>query len=271
MPEHPELRPIANEPISVVLPTWNEEAALAELVTGWATYLDSLGRDYELLVVDDASTDRTGPLLDALAQQFGRVQPLRHDTHQGLGAALRTGIAAARHPLLFYTDGDSAHQPADFRLLLDEIDKVHLVSGVRRGVAVRDRGRWGARAYRWFTRWIFGVRLLDVDCPFKLFRRSIFARIPIQAKGPFVHAEMVAKANFLGCLITEVPLPEQPRTRPRPALEIEPLKQTLREANWIFHHPDFGPAVLQDDQEPAPAPAAEGPVEPPLPANPEIE
>jgi glycosyltransferase involved in cell wall biosynthesis len=259
MPEHPDLPPIAKEPISVILPTWNDEALLAETVKGWTAYLDGLGRDYELLVVDDGSTDGTGPALDALAQQLGRLRPLHHELHEGIGAALRTGIAAARHPLLFYTDGDSAHQPADLQLLLDEIDKVHLVSGYRLGRAARDRGRWGTLAYRAFARWVFGVRLKDVDCPFKLFRRSIFARIPIQAKGPFVHAEIVAKANFLGCLMTEVALPERPRTHPQPALELEPLKQTLREANWIFHHPDFGPTFLPGEEPPAVTPpAAEG-------------
>src|SRR5437868_5779695 len=99
MPEHPELPPIAQEPISLVLPVWNETSVLEEVVKGWTAYLDGLNRDYEILVVDDGSTDGTGPLVDILAQQSSRVRPFHHETHRGIGAALATGIAAARYPL----------------------------------------------------------------------------------------------------------------------------------------------------------------------------
>jgi dolichol-phosphate mannosyltransferase len=264
MPEHPELPPIAAEPLSVVLPAWNEDSTLAEVIQAWVAYLDGLGREYELLVVEDGSTDGTGALLDTLTQQFNRVRVLRHEMHQGLGAALRTGIAAARHPLLLCTDCDSVQQPADLQLLLDQIDKVHLVASFRRGRGARVRGWFGTCAYRWFVRWIFGVRVKDVDCPLKLFRRAIFSRIPLQSNGTFAQAEIVAKANFLGCLLTEVALPDRLRTRPQPALTVEPLRQTLHEANWVFHQPDFGPPVLPEDEPKTTTPAAPDPDGKPL-------
>ena len=88
-------------------------------------------------------------------------------------------------------------------------------------------------------RFIFGLRLQDVDCSFKLFRRSIFARIPIQSDGAFVHAEIMAKANFLGCLIGEVAV----RYTPQETLHLDDAarRQRRREALVLFRQPDFGP------------------------------
>jgi glycosyltransferase involved in cell wall biosynthesis len=244
MPEHTELPLIAQEPVSVILLTRNDAACLTEVVRGWCTYLDGLQREYELLVVDDGSTDAWP---ESLAQPPPNVQILRHEQAQGTGRALRSGLEAARHPLVLYTDCDSLYEPADLKLLLDVIDQVHLAAGYRRRPSC-GRSRLARLAYHALVRLSFGVRLRDVDCAFKLFRRSVFARIPIQSRDGFVHAEVLAKANFLGCLMTEVQLPERSRTRPLPALaEPSSLRQILKEANRVFHHPDFGPAELAKD------------------------
>src|SRR5262249_46653834 len=150
---------------------------------------------------------------------------LRHGERRGDGAALRTALGTARYPLLFYTACDPRYRPADLRRLLKEIDRVHLVSGYRAGRPVprfwrwvgavrRGRGRvvlahaapplpgwlgWKRHFGRLLVRMFFGVRNQDVTCPFRLVRRSIFGRIPLQSDGGFVHVEILAKANFLGC------------------------------------------------------------------------
>src|SRR5262245_56804694 len=250
--------PIAQAPISLVLPVWNDEAVVEPVLRDWVAYLQSLGRDYELLLVDDGSTDQTAARAEAVG---GGVRVLRHADHRGVGAALRTGIAEARHPLLAYTDTDSVYQPADLKLLLDAIDQLDVAVGYRTGPAA-PRRRLADRLYNWFIRTVFAVRLRDPDCAFKLFRRSFFARIPIQSDGPFAHAEIIAKANFLGCLMTEVALPERAPTRPAPLLERATLRQRMRAAQRVFHHPDFGPAVLPTEPPPPPAEAAAAPISP---------
>src|SRR5207248_6099704 len=107
----------------------------------------------------------------------------------------------------FYTECSNSYEPSDLARLLEVIDKVDLVSGCRVGRFARERTSvWSQYAYRGFLRLLFGLRLKDVDCSFKLFRRSMFARIPIQSDGPFVHAEIRAKANFLGCIMSGVPV-----------------------------------------------------------------
>ena len=267
MPEFPPLPPIAAEPVSVVLLAHNAEPYLDEVVGGWVSFLNGLGRDYEILLVDDGSTDRTAERAEPLTARNPRVRLLRHAAAQGGGAALRTGVAAARLPLLACAPCDRQYRPEDLRRLLAEIDKAHLVSGFRKGRPMPAGLRWLGGVWRGLARWlfavtlepplgwlgwrewrrrllaraVFGVRLRDVGCAFRLFRRSIFARLPVQSDGAFALVEVLAKANFLGHVMTEVPIPCQPRT------DAEWMKRSawsFAEVHRLFRHPDFGPAVL---------------------------
>jgi hypothetical protein len=161
---------------------------------------------------------------------------------------------------------DRSYRPADLKLLLDEIDKVDLVSGYRAslpvpvlwrglGMGTRFLARWlfglhleplpgwlgpGNHAFAWLARLLFGVRVRDLGSEFKLFRRSIFARIPIQSDGPLAHAEILAKANFLGCLMAEAPI----SYRAGAPSGIGPFGRGFRELRRLLNRPDFGPAIL---------------------------
>jgi glycosyltransferase involved in cell wall biosynthesis len=264
MPELTPLPPIADQPISVILLAHNEELHLEAVISEWTAILDGLHRDYELLLVNDGSSDRTAALAETLAARLPRLRVLSHAEHRGQGAALRTGLATATKPLLFYTTADRQYQAADLKKLLAEIDKVHLVSGFRLWQPVPRGLRWLGRAWRIFLRvflglsleplpgwlgWreylyrtlcrvVFALRLQDINCVYRLCRREIFARIPIQSDGDFVHTEVLAKANFLGCYLNdEVTVTHQPRPG------------AVRERMWkdgrcVFAHPDFGPPVL---------------------------
>jgi glycosyltransferase involved in cell wall biosynthesis len=273
MPDLPELPPIAMAPISVVLPAHNAEADVEDAVRGWVTYLDGLARPYHIYLVDDGSADRTAERAEVLADRHSRLQVLRHPSHRGFGAALRTALEAARDPLLVYCPCDRQYQPSDLKLLLKEIDRVDLVNGGRSGTPMPSWLRVVGHIYRGVVRlllgipleplpiwrgWkadvgarliqlLFGVRLGDPGSAFKLFRRSIFPRIPIQSDGAFVHVEVLAKANFLGCLMTEVPVAHRPA-----GSEPQPI---WADARSVFSHPDFGPAVLPDEKAAAEASA----------------
>jgi glycosyltransferase involved in cell wall biosynthesis len=236
-----ERSPIAQAPLSIVLPAYNVETSLEKVLRNWAAYVDTLGREYEILVVDDGSTDRTRESAGTLVAQYPRFRLMRHPAPQGVGAALRTGLGAAQFPLLVCGPCSTAYHPADLGRLLELIDKVDLVSGYRVGQSRRERSLWKAYARRGWLRFLFGLRLKDVDCPFKLFRRSIFARIPIQSDGPFVHAEILATANFLGCLMTEVPV----RYEPNRVDDGQPASHAAwrKDASRVFFRPDFGPVL----------------------------
>lgn len=289
MPEFPPLPPVAGEPISVVLLARGDQAQVEEAAGHWAAYLETLSRPHEILLADDAATDRTAVLAGSLASRSPHVRVLRDPERRGVGAALRIGIAAARHPLLFYTSCDGQYAPADLKQLLGEIDKVHLITGYRAGrpvplglrvigQAYRGLARvlfglpleplpgwlgWQAYAHRLLARMVFGVRLHDISCPFRLFRRAIFARIPIQSDGVFAHVEIIAKANFLGCLVSEAPVTHRPPAAGEAPGEEETTKHIRAEAYRVFCEPDFGPVQVPEEGKAAldttSAPAVSGP------------
>lgn len=238
MPEAPQLPPIAQAPLSVLLVATDARPHLDDILEKWARHLDKLQRDYELLLIDDGSTDGTAARAEALTTRIPRLRVLRHETRAGFGAALRTGLAAAQHPLVCYAACDPAYQPADVKLLLDHIDACHIVSGAR--AAAGSHPPWW---YRWLARWVFGVRVRDVNCAFKLCRRDVFSRIPLQSTGPFVHVEILAKANFLGCVLDEAGVSYRPQSGARTEARLT-LGQIARDARRVFNNPDFGPAVL---------------------------
>ncbi len=273
--------PIATAPLSVVLTACNAGAELEDVVADWVKHLDGLNRPYEIVLVDDGSADLTGVRADALAERLPCLRVHHHPLPRGVGAALRTGIADARHPLLFCTTCDRQYRSEDLEPLLGAIDRVDLVTGCRAGrppaplrwlgvayrlfvrvifgVSLRPAPCWLGRSgwgRRWLARWVFGVRVHDPECAFRLFRREIFRRIPIQTDGDLAQVEILAKANFLGCLMDEIPVVHRPpppgAPRPKPG-------RTLRDAWRLFHVADFGPAVLPaeappSEQAPAPAP-----------------
>jgi hypothetical protein len=243
-----ERAPIAQAPLSVVLLVAPATANFQKVLSKWAAYLDTLGRDYEMFLVNYAGSGSTAEDSAALEGQYPRLKILPNPDPPGVGAALRSGLGAAHFPLFCYALCSHAYQAADLGRMLELIDKVDLVSGERAG----QPRSWKRFVYRGLLRFLFGLRLVDVDCPFKLFRRSIFARIPIQSEGPFAHVEILAKANFLGCIMSDVPV--QYSCKGRSVAELSSRRAWRTDASRVFFHPDFGPAVLPEQAVPAAAP-----------------
>jgi glycosyltransferase involved in cell wall biosynthesis len=259
---------IASAPLSLVLAAHNEGIHFQDVVKEWIAFLDTLKREYEILLVNNGSSDDTGKDADALAAQYNKLRVFHHPERRGLGAALRTGIEAAQHPLLAYTTCNKDYLPGELQRFLDSIDKVDLAAGYRIG-AIPGWLVWLDRLYRlvarvmfgmpgeprdcwpgrrgllrrFLGRWVFGVRVRDPECAFCLARRHIFARIPIQANSSFALIEILAKANFQGCLLGEVPVTFVPGKKKVDA-DLESSRQIRREMINLFRRPDFGPALL---------------------------
>jgi hypothetical protein len=236
-----ERSPIAQAPLTVVLvesSASHSEKALSK----WIAYLDTLDRDYEILLVNGESS--TSALAAGGVAPNPRVRLLENPCPRGVGTALRSGLREARFPLLCYAECSNSYQPADLGRMLEVIDRVDLVSGYRVGPSSRRPGFWKRYVFRGLLRLLFGLRLPDMDCPFKLFRRSILARIPIQSAGTFAHIEVLAKANFLGGIMCDIPVQYQPGRNS--LTEPSSRKAWRTDAARVFFHPDFGPAVLPE-------------------------
>jgi glycosyltransferase involved in cell wall biosynthesis len=277
------------DPVTVVIPVHNAADRLEKFVPPWAELLGRYGRDFEILVVDDGSTDTTAAVLETLAGRIKSLRVLRHDTRRGFGACLRAAVGEARHLLLFYTSPDYPYTPSDVRPLLDRIEvrdeifgrQPDLISGCRMGRPAPFVVKWVGRGWRlfwrivagmqvqpaptwlgWreyvyglFVKWVFGVPLADVNSAFKLYRTAFLRRVPIQSDGDFVHAELVAKATFLTSIMDEVPLTPKPDPTPPPVWS----------DMWkVFANPEFGTRAPGDPGNvPPPEPAATNPNAPP--------
>jgi glycosyltransferase involved in cell wall biosynthesis len=267
MPDAAERPPIATQPISLVLPAYNAAAHVESMVRTWHTQFTALARPFEIIIVDDGSNDDTPMLADMLPTHLSHIQVVHHSTPQGFGAALRAGIARAKHPLLVYMPCDQQYDAADFGRLLEQINKVDLVTGYRQwlpvppvlralglvyrvfvriifGIPLEPLPCWlgdHGQLKRWFSRAVFGLRVHDVECVFRLFRRAILERLPIQSNGPFAQVEILAKANFLGCLMAEEPVSYNPPAGPPLWGSLTGGESFLSEARRLFREPSFGP------------------------------
>jgi glycosyltransferase involved in cell wall biosynthesis len=283
------------EGLTVILPVSDCEKTLGKTVAGWLPVLDSLGRPYELLIIDDASQDGTKAQADHIVERNGRIKVLVHPERKGFGACLRTALAVATHPLIFYTSADHDWHPSDLPRMLKSLDfrdeytgkQVELVNGHRRGTVWPSRQKSFNRIYRalvrvlfghmpdppkgwlgptenrfwWKCRILFGLRVGDVNSKFKLMRRTVLDRIEIQSDGDFVNAEILAKANFLGCMMDEIVLTD--RDPPPPAADMsKEMWRVFHDAKFrspvptpgiVEEKPDEQPPAAPEESVPAPA------------------
>jgi glycosyltransferase involved in cell wall biosynthesis len=207
--------------LSVVIPMYNEEESIEAAVAAARATLEPLGADYEIVIVDDGSTDRSAARAEALAVGDPRLRVLRHERNRTLGAALRTGFAAARRELVLYTDADL---PVDLRVLpraLDELERsgADLLAAYRLNPAAAGRRRaLYTRAYNRLIRALFGLPVRDVNFAFKLFRRGLLDSVTLRSEGSLIDAELLLKARNAGARFVELGVEYQPRRSGRSTL-----------------------------------------------------
>ena len=206
--------------LSFFFPAHNEEANLEALVEEALGALPALAEKFEIIAVDDGSRDRTAAIADELARKHPDVfRVVHHPTNLGYGAALRSGFRAARYGLIAFIDGDRQFKVADVGRLttrMAEGDSPDVVVGFRLKRADPPIRRWYARVYRLSNRIFFGVRVRDIDCACKLFRRDSLTPIRVSSGGAFFTAELLIKLRFEGRRLAEVGIPHYARTAGSP-------------------------------------------------------
>ena len=232
--------PASFDTISAVLPAYNEEENIENATKRMADVLRSLGlRDWEVIVVDDGSLDRTGEIADRLAAEDpAHIRALHHKPNRGYAAALKTGFTNARHQLIFYTDSDNQFDVREITSLLPLIQNADIVNGFRIyrfDPLTRLVLSWG---FNLLVRTIFRIKVRDIDCAFKLFRREVFDKVNIESKKFFVDAEVLAKARYHGFRMTEVGVRHYPRPAGHSTVRPSHIPATLIELAriWINIH-----------------------------------
>lgn len=259
---------VAQSPISVILLASAPSTETQDALRIWRLHLQSLRRPFEIFLLQEIRPEA------AEATDPDAVQPTRTFTYErslGQRDALNEAIRAAQNPLLAFCSCDKQFDPSELDQMLKVIDQVDLVVGFRVGQAIPlwrmfldtvtiilsrvvigvplaptacwlGSAGWGRR---WLARWVFGLRVNDPECPFRLARREIFEHIPLQSQGSFAQIEMLAKANHLTCLIAEEPTTWTPTT-----LLVSEATSFADDAWRVFRHPDFQTPMTP----PAPAP-----------------
>ena len=206
--------------LSYFFPAHNEEANVRGLVEEALETLPGLAESFEIIVVNDGSRDATGAIADELAATHPDVvRAVHHPTNLGYGAALLSGFRAARHELVCFTDGDRQFRVADIGRLtarLQESDAPDVVVGYRIKRADPLIRTVYAKLYRFANRVWFGLKVRDVDCACKLFRREALAGIAVESGGAFLSAELLIKLRAAGRTVVEVGVPHHPRTAGSP-------------------------------------------------------
>jgi glycosyltransferase involved in cell wall biosynthesis len=196
--------------LSVVLPCCNEEGNLERAVRAAADASEGASDDYEIIVVDDGSTDATLPVASELARRDPRVRVLVHAGARGYGAAVRTGIRAAQMPWILLVDPGLPIDPHEVQNFLPVAADADLVVGRRMLRSDPLTRRMGAGAWNLFLRHAFGVPVHDVDCAFKLARRELVERLALGADGRMIGTELVVRALAAGGRVREVAVPHGP-------------------------------------------------------------
>ena len=205
--------------LSFFFPALNEEENVAPIVEEALTVLPRFADDLEITVVDDGSTDRTGAIADELALKDSRVRVIHHGSRRGYGGAVRSGLVAATKPWVFFTDGDRQFALEDLGRLVQAADGADAVVGYRIKRADPARRLFVAWVYNRLIRLLFGGGWRDVDCAFKLFRRDVFARVPLErvrSNGAFFSPELLITLRRAGLRVRQVGVRHFPRTAHEP-------------------------------------------------------
>jgi len=210
--------------LSYFFPAHDEEANIEGLIQEALDRLPAMAERFEIIAVDDGSTDATPALADRLAADHPDVvRAVHHATNLGYGAALRSGFAAARYPVVAFTDGDRQFRVADLDRLLATFEPPAAVAVDRPDAVVGYRTQRAdpavrlvyARLYRLALLTFFGLRVRDVDCACKVFRREALEGVHLESRGAFLSAELLIKFRERGGRLQEVGVPHFPRTAGR--------------------------------------------------------
>jgi glycosyltransferase involved in cell wall biosynthesis len=197
--------------LSIVLPCFDEEDNVADAIRYATAAAANVSDDYEVIVVDDGSRDRTADVASRFAAADRHVRLLAHASNRGYGAALRSGVGAARMPWVFLTDADLQFDLSELEDFVPCAADADLLVGWRIQRQDALHRRINAAAWNWLVRRLFHLPVRDVDCAFKLVRRDLLERIPLTTDGAMISTELLVRAIASGARLREIGVHHRPR------------------------------------------------------------
>lgn len=197
----------SNLSISAFFPCYNDGGTIASMVALANLTLQKITDDYEILVIDDGSTDHSREILRNLEDKYQHLKVILHEKNQGYGGALKSGFYSATKDLVFYTDGDFQYDVAELAKLIPALkEDIDIVNGYKIDRSDPLHRKIIGRTYHRIMKWMFGLKIRDVDCDFRLIRRHVFDRIRLEHNSGIICVEMIRKIQEARFNFAEVPV-----------------------------------------------------------------
>jgi hypothetical protein len=232
--------------LSMCMPAFNEECNIKDTLDAAIAILPEFVQRFEVIVVNDGSKDATAQIVSNYAELDGRVRLVNHETNCGYGAAVTSGLRAARGDLVAFTDSDGQFSFLDLPALLAQLQGSDAVIGYRFERAdhwIRCFNAWG---WNWLIRTVLGVKIRDLDCAFKLFRREVVDALQLTARGAGINAEIMAQCVHAGLRVEETPVTHYPRYYGAPTgAAFRVIARAFRELPGLWKYRRATPALIE--------------------------
>lgn len=193
--------------LSIFFPVYNDWGTIGSMVAQAITTAEKVTDDFEIILVNDGSKQATVDILNFLEKKFDKVRVIHHEKNRGYGGALRTGIYSSKKDLIFYTDSDAQYDVTEMTRLFEKMNgKVDVVNGWKLKRSDPFYRVWIGKIYHYFTKFMFGFKIRDVDCDFRLMKREIFDKIQLESNSGLICVEMIKKITDAGYVFDEVPV-----------------------------------------------------------------
>ncbi len=223
----------SNFSVTAFFPAYYDEGNIGKVIRKAVEVLEELRlKDYEVIVIEDGSPDKTGEVADSLAAEFEKVRVIHHEKSMGYGATLRDGFVNAKMDYVFYSDGDNQFDLDELKKFIALIPFTDIVVGYRKSKQYSLWRKFTSLSYNYVLKMLFGIRYWDIDCAFKLFKTDLFKKIKIESIDAFIDAEIMLKAKLLGYTSTELGVKHLPRvdgisTGARPSVILRTIKEII--------------------------------------------
>lgn len=197
--------------LSIFFPCYNEESNVERVTRAALAVAGELADDYEIIIVNDGSRDRTGEIAERLAAEHSRVRAIHNRPNRGYGGAVARGLREAAKDWIFFTDGDGQFDLGELPKLIALLDRCDFAVGYRLDRADSWIRKWNAYCWGVLVRLLFGLKLRDIDCAFKLLPKSLVEGIELRSQGALISTELLAKARYRGLRLAEVGVRHYPR------------------------------------------------------------
>ncbi|MBL8090424.1 MAG: glycosyltransferase family 2 protein [Anaerolineales bacterium] len=193
--------------LSVIFPAYNDGGTIASMIATAKIAAEQVTDDFEIIVVNDSSSDYTAEVLEEMQKRYSELRVIQHETNRGYGGALISGFSSAKKDWIFYTDGDAQYNPLELTKLVDSLSiGVDAVNGYKAGRSDSLMRIFIGRLYHHFVKLLFGIRIRDVDCDFRLIPTKIMQEIQLKSFSGSICLEMVKKIESSGYVFAEVPV-----------------------------------------------------------------